>query len=34
MKSTENYEQLLERFTKRNAQIKAKKDETQIKSPQ
>ena len=34
MKPTENYEQLLERFTKRTAQIKAKKDETQRESPQ
>ena len=34
MKPTENYEQLLARFTKRTAQIKAKKDETQRESPQ
>ena len=34
MKPTENLEQLLERFTKRTAQIKAKKDETQRESPQ
>ena len=34
MKPTENLEQLLERFTKRTAQIKARKDETQRESPQ
>ena len=34
MKPTENLEQLLERFTKRTAQIKAKKDESQRESPQ
>ncbi len=34
MKQTENLEQLLERFTKRTAQVKAKKMETQKESPQ
>ena len=34
MKQTENLEQLLERFTKRTAQVKARKMETQRESPQ
>ena len=34
MKQTENLEQLLTRFTKRTAQVKARKMETQRESPQ